>query len=149
MAKRLDVVYCLICLLTSFSVFLWVNIERSGVSSGGYNNEFTVQPPAKGGKAECLLTWYGSSKMRRDSDITQLILGAGVDDADSLPVLLFVRIVGENYVSCGRVTCVHCDEIREHGAGTVLKFTLRLSQFDQGLADQSAFRNILKESTKS
>jgi hypothetical protein len=132
-------------------VFLWVNIERKGsTSSGGYINEFTVNAPAKevkGAAVECLLTWYGSSKMQRDSDITQLILGATDPTAmaGALPVLLFTRLVGENYVSCGRVACVQCDEVRERGGGVVLKFTLRLAQYAEGLASQPAFKDIMKE----
>lgn len=125
-----------------------MNIELNETSNGGYNNEFQVQPSEPGGNVEtaiCRLTWYGSSKMHRDSDITQLILGTQEMDegetkaetknkvnaakSSSFPVLLFARLVGENYVSCGRVVCDRCDEVKQRGGETVLKFTLRLAQY--------------------
>ena len=138
--------------------------------AGGYSNQFALrrrapEPELKAGIGagagaglECSLSWFGSSKMRRDSDMAQAILRSaagpeGEAEPGSLPLLLWARLVGGPYCCLGVVRCARCVEAPPRPA---LEFDLRLLQLDAplhpdpdpdpaGAAPASIFREILAE----
>ena len=127
-------------------LFLWINVERKytagsiiGNAGNGnsYDNEFDVISDT-----QCNLTWYGNNRMKLDSDLTKLIMKNKVDPISS-KVLLFVRIVGENYAPFGLVQCLKYDIVNTP-EGEQLKFTFQLMQFESIYCKQYV-RSILIE----
>lgn len=111
------------------AVFIWVNFGAE--QNIQYNNKLylydnhpdtlahvpeEVLENALVGKNHCVLTWYGNSKMHHDSEMTRLILKYGyinkshknLNVNSNKHVLLFVRMVNQNYTCLGRLGVISC-----------------------------------------
>ena len=128
-------------------LFLWINIERKysdsleGVSRSNcslYDNKFEVISDSN-----CNLTWFGNSLMDMDSVLTKLIL-QNMKDLNAPKILLFVRIVGENYAPFGLVKCLKYEAVTNSHSEQLLKFTFALVSYGS-IHKMPYVRNILVE----
>ena len=114
-------------------IYLWVNLGSH--KPGEFINEFS-----EGGQ---FMTWYGGSKMHKDSPATQRLLAIhanGKSNKTKDAILLFVRLEGEPYCCLGQVA-MHASDVNVHP----IAITWKLLQYSD-LKDRLNFQRILKMS---